>query len=92
MLKLSFLFLILASNSLSVKSVFAEETFVENVKESGSDAQRSMKKNYRNVKDKTCELVNGKMECTLKKIKHNMENINDKMEDATENHSAKPVK
>lgn len=74
MLKLSFLFLILASNSLSVKSVFAKETFVEN------------------VKDKTCELVNGKMECTLKKIKHNMENINDKMEDATENHSAKPVK
>lgn len=36
------------------------------------------------VEDKTCEMVNSKMECEAKKNKHTMQNSTDKVEDAVD--------
>lgn len=42
------------------------------------------KKGVRDVKDKTCEMVNGKMECAAKKLGHKMNNASDKAADKME--------
>jgi hypothetical protein len=41
------------------------------------DVKKSVRKNSRDVKDKTCELVHGKLECAGKKLKHKAENVGD---------------
>lgn len=53
-------------------------------KEMSRDAGRGMKKAGRAVKDKTCELVNGKAECAVKKGVNSVKNGTDKIEDAVE--------
>ena len=55
-------------------SAFASES---SVSQAADDAGNSVKKTYRNAKDKTCEMVNGKMQCLGKKIKHKIENASD---------------
>lgn len=60
----------------------ADETVKEKVKEMGNDTKRATKKTVRKVQDETCEMVNGKMKCIGKKIKHSAENAGDKVEDA----------
>ena len=55
-------------------SAFATESSVSHT---ADEAGNSVKKTYRNAKDKTCEMVNGKMQCLGKKIKHKMENASD---------------
>ena len=60
------------------------ETVKEKTKEAANDSKRGIKKGTRAVKDKACEMVNGKMECEAKKIKHTMQNISDKVEDAVD--------
>lgn len=52
--------------------------------EAGKDAKRASKKAYRKVKDETCEMINGKMECLGQKAKHSIQNVGDKIEDAVE--------
>lgn len=47
----------------------------------------AVKKSVRTAKDKTCEMINGKMQCLGKKIKHKLENASD---EATS--SAKEIK
>jgi len=47
-----------------------------------NDTKRGVKKAARAAEDKTCELVNGKMECAAKKVKHSIQNGADKVEDA----------
>lgn len=37
----------------------------------------SYKKGTRAAKDEVCEMVNGKMECVAKKVKHKMQNAAD---------------
>lgn len=67
--------------------VHAEESAKETVKEAGRDVKKGAKKAYRNMKDKTCEMVNGKMECAVKKgvnkAKNAGDEIGDKAEDLT---------
>jgi len=60
----------------------AEETMTEKAAEVGRDVKTGTKKAYRNMKDKTCEMVNGKMECVAKKAKHKMQNAADEAHDA----------
>lgn len=61
---------------------FAEESEVaEDTKEVASDVKKSVKKGARKVKDETCELVNGKMECVGKKLKHKAQNVGDELKD-----------
>lgn len=61
-----------------------DDTAKEKVEEAAKDTKRAMKKGARKVKDETCELVNGKMECIGKKMKHGAQNIGDKVEDAVD--------
>ncbi len=59
----------------------AEETVVEKTKEVAADTGKAVKKGARAVKDKTCEMINGKMECLAKKVKHKAQNAGDEISD-----------
>ena len=59
-----------------------DASLTEQAKEAGRDVKKVTKKTVRNVKDKTCEMVNGKMECTAKKVKHKVQNATDEAADA----------
>jgi len=61
---------------------FADETVKEKAVEAGSDARRSVKQTVRVIKDKTCEMVGGKMQCAAQKTKHKILKGTDKIEDA----------
>lgn len=63
---------------------FANESMKAKAKEVGNDTARAAKKAGRAVKDKTCEMINGKMECAAQKAKHGIQNAADKVEDAVE--------
>lgn len=60
--------------------VHAEETTMEKVETGANHAADSVKKTYRDAKDKACEMVNGKLECAGKKIKNKAKNLKDKTE------------
>lgn len=62
----------------------ADDTVKEKASEASNDTKRAMKKGARKVKDKTCEMIDGKMKCMGKKIKHGAQNIGDKIEDAVD--------
>lgn len=62
----------------------AEETVGEKISEGASDAGKNLKKAGRKVKDKTCEWVDGKMQCAGKKVKHKMQNMGDEIKDKTD--------
>ena len=70
--------------SLMSLSAFADESVKAKAKEVGNDTSRAVKKGGRAVKDKTCEMVNGKMECAAQKVKHSLQNAGDKVEDAVD--------
>ncbi len=62
----------------------AEQTLdkaVEETKEFGNDTARAVKKAGRDIEDKACEMVNGKLDCATKKIEHAAENAADKAKD-----------
>lgn len=63
-------------------SARADDTMKEKASEAANDTGRAAKKAGRAVKDKTCEMVNGKMECAAKKVKHSIQNGADNVEDA----------
>jgi hypothetical protein len=54
----------------------------QSMEESSNDARRSVMKGARTLEDKTCELVNGKMECAAKRVKNEILNGTDRIEDA----------
>jgi type II secretory pathway pseudopilin PulG len=60
---------------------FAEDSVKQDVKEAAQDTGKAMKKAGRKVKDETCEMVNGKMECAAKKMKHKVQNAADEAKD-----------
>ena len=62
-------------------TALAEDSAQANVKEAGRDLKKNAKKTVRKVKDKTCEMVDGKMQCAKKKIEHKMENMGDDIKD-----------
>lgn len=57
----------------------------QDVKEAVQDTKKVAKKAGRKVKDETCEMVNGKMECAAKrvgnKIKNGVDEVKDKSND-----------
>lgn len=59
----------------------AESELKEDMKEGMDDVKKSARKQTRAVKDKTCELVNGKMECAGKKLKHRAQDLGDEVKD-----------
>ncbi len=68
--------------SQAPRTSFAEEGAVKHtVKEGYQDVKKNTQKAYRKTKDKTCQLMNGKMECKAKEIKHEFENKKDEMMD-----------
>ena len=60
----------------------AESDLSKDTKEAVSDVKKGTKKAVRKAKDKTCELVDGKMSCAGKKLKHKAENLGDEVKDA----------
>lgn len=54
---------------------------VESTKEAGRDLKKNTKQTVRDAKDEACELVNGKMECAGKKVKHKVQNGVDEVKD-----------
>lgn len=65
--------------------VFAsDEAKREKIKETISDSKRAVKQKGRDFEDRTCELVNGKMVCALKKVKHSAEKRADQVKDAAD--------
>ena len=64
--------------ALFAASAVAEDSKpVAETKEAWRNTKKLARKQTRNLKDQTCELVNGKMECTAKKLKHKAENAAD---------------
>lgn len=57
----------------------AEESVIEKGETVINRGVDKTKSNYRSAKDKACEMVNGKMKCVGKKLKHKAENIKDKI-------------
>lgn len=45
--------------------------------EAYEDTAKNVKKVYRKAKDKTCEMINGKLECTVQKAENKMKNLKD---------------
>jgi len=67
--------------TVSEKVEHAYEKTKDTAKEAYEDGKKGVKKAYRNVKDKTCELVNGKMECVAKKAENKIKNGVDEVKD-----------
>lgn len=56
---------------------FAEETTMEKAGTTTQKGVNAVKKTYRGALDKGCEMVNGKVECAGKKLKHKAQNLMD---------------
>ncbi len=59
------------------QAVVAEETVAEKATVVAEKTGNAVKKTYKNLQDKGCELVDGKMQCLGKKIKHKVEILSD---------------
>ncbi len=67
-----------ASLSLGVFAL-AEETTLEKAETLTNEAADGVKSTYREAKDKTCEMINGKLECVGQKVKNKALNAKDKV-------------
>lgn len=73
------------TTAFSFEAAQAEDSkAMESVKEAGRDVKKGAKKAGRKVKDETCEMVNGKAECTAKKVGHGIENAAGEVKDKAE--------
>lgn len=63
---------------------FAAETTKEKAQEAARDVSKNARKGARAIKDETCTLVKGKMECAAKKLKHKAQNAGDEIRDTTD--------
>ena len=68
---------VIASLLTFAPALHAEETTMEKAETVKNKTVDKMKKAYRTTKDEVCELVNGKMECVAKKLKHKAQNATD---------------
>ena len=62
-------------------SAFSDVSTGDKIKEDAKDVKTNAKEMGREASDKTCAMVNGKMQCTAKKAKHALQNTGDKMKD-----------
>jgi hypothetical protein len=65
-------------------AVWADSSVGAKADEAISDTKRGAKKAGRNVKQKGCEMVKGKMECAGKAVKNKVKDASDAVEDAIE--------
>lgn len=79
MLRTAIVLSVLAMTSFTA---FADDSVKETAKEVANDTKRAAQSTARTIKDKTCEMINGKMECAVQKAKHAVQNGADKVEDA----------
>jgi hypothetical protein len=70
--------------SMGVSTAFAEQTVSEKAHEAGQDMGKGSRKLGRNMKDKTCHLVKGQMQCAGEKVMHKTENAVDEIKDKAE--------
>lgn len=56
-----------------------EETKTEKLEAQSNKTVDAIKEEYRDVKDKTCKMVYGKLKCVQKKIKHKAQTASDKI-------------
>jgi uncharacterized membrane protein YtjA (UPF0391 family) len=59
---------------LSANVSQADETVGTKIKVAASDTKHAAKKAYRKVKDETCTLTKGKVECAADRVKHSVQN------------------
>ena len=76
MLKASIIFFLIICHN-----VHADNSIGETAKELTNDSKRATENAVRVAKDKTCEMVKGKMECAIQKAKHVMQKANAEVED-----------
>ena len=69
--------IVIASLFTFAPILHAEETTMEKAETVKNKTVDKTKKVYRAAKDEVCELVNGKMECVAKKLKHKAQNATD---------------
>ena len=77
-MKFIFVFLSLTVTMTSL----ADDSLKKKATETMNDTRRGVQKAGREIKDKTCQLMNGKLECALQKAKHTVEDVADSVEDA----------
>ena len=70
------LFVLLASTAACTFAL-AEETAGQQLDHAATNVGNATRKTVRAAKDKTCELVDGKVSCLGKKIKHKAQNAAD---------------
>ena len=61
--------------------VRAEETNGAKIEKAQRDVKRGAKRTVRDIQDKTCETVNGKVECAVKRAGHGVQNAADEVKD-----------
>lgn len=77
-------FILVMLSLTMMMSSHAEDSLKKKASETMNDTRRGVQKAGRDLKDKTCELMNGKMECALQKAKHTVQDMADNVEDAFE--------
>ena len=80
-MKTHLLFAIFTTVVAVSSTAFADDSVGEKAKETARDVKTDTKKVVRSAKDKTCEMVNGKMQCAAQKIKHGTEDVMDATKD-----------
>lgn len=58
----------------------SEESKVEKIETQKNKVMDSAKSTYRAAQDKGCEMMNGKLECTGKKMKNKLKDYSDKVQ------------
>lgn len=59
-----------------------DKSVKQEMQEVGNDIERGTSKAIREIKDESCELINGKMQCAGQKAKHSVQDSTNKVEDA----------
>ena len=80
-MKLSLIYLTALALAIPISFASGEQSTGEKVSAEAREAKTAVKKTGRKIKDKTCEMVNGKLECAADKAKHGMQNAADKTSD-----------
>lgn len=58
-------------------------------KEAYEDTKKAANKASRGIKDKTCEMINGKLECAAKKVGNSLRNASDEVKDKVDDAAKK---
>ena len=73
--------LALAMSTTSIVARADDQTTGKKMQEATEDAVKNVKKAGRDVKQKGCEMINGKLECVGKKIGNKVKDVKDEVKD-----------